>query len=401
LLDPGCTRVRERAVNVLLESPMLARRSFLATAAAFAAAGAAKAQVPSSPIVAKFTLQDGRILIDTLIDGHGPYPFAVDTGAVVSGLQDELAKTLGLKKLRDVQLNGGKAFPLYAVGEMVLGGAIRQQDAAMFGLDMKLRGAVGLLAAGMVTAFDSEIDFERLEWRVHPAGQPERPGFTAIDSAIRQDEGANGSRRISLKAVLDGRPLKLLVDTGSPRAVTVNPEIAKRMGLSDEARPFAPVGMAGIDGPAPGPGRTVRAERLEVGPLVFEAPLVSMRPRGKAMEGFDGIIGLPALQRMNLSVDAVGGALWVQKNNRPYGAENYNRAGLWLDAEKGGARVAVVGTGSPAAAAGLKVGDGIVVEREFGALLRPLGGPAGSQVTLLVKEPKGERSVTLTLADYL
>ncbi len=106
---------------------------------ALLAGGTASAR--SGPVVARFRLENGRVLIDALLNGKGPFPFIIDTGAEVSCVMETTAKAVGLRKLRDVKLKG-ESFPLYAADEMVLGGAVRQTDVALAGL-WRLGGPVG------------------------------------------------------------------------------------------------------------------------------------------------------------------------------------------------------------------------------------------------------------------
>jgi hypothetical protein len=356
-------------------------------------AGGAFAQ--GGAIVAPIRLADRRVLIDALINGQGPYPFAIDTGAVVSGVEEAIALELGLPVVRKVKL-AKREFDLFKVSELVLGGAVRQENAALFGLKLNLCGASGLIAAGMVTTFDSTLDFERLQWRVYPGGLTERPGYHQLKSWIRQDAGANGSKRIGIEAVLDGIPLKLVVDTGAPKTLILERDVGKRLGYWNDSRPYAPVASRRIDGLAPNPSRAMRGGLLEVGDIRFEAPIVTVEDRKPIQQGYDGIIGLPVLESMNLSVDARGGALWVKSNGRPVWREPISRTGLWIDQAPGGVKLSVVGVGSPAAAAGLKVGDRI----SGGTFSDILGLLSADQapITLIVE---GRGAVTFTPADYI
>ncbi|RYF90811.1 MAG: hypothetical protein EON95_16240, partial [Caulobacteraceae bacterium] len=287
---------------------MLDRRSLILALAASPLAGTAPAQ--GGAVVAPIRLADERVLIDALINGQGPFPFAIDTGAVVSGVEEELALKLGLPLVRKVRLMK-REFDLFKVAELTLGGAVRQPDAALFGLKGNLRGATGLIAAGMMTSLDSTLDFERQEWRVYPAGLTERPGYERLNSWIRLDRGANGSERIGVEVTLDGKPLKLVVDTGLPRTMVLERDVGRRLGYWDESRPYSPVPWNGIGGLAPKPSRAMRGGLLQVGSVRFEAPVVTVQDMAPIQQGYDGIIGLPVLERMNLSVDSRGGALWI------------------------------------------------------------------------------------------
>lgn len=365
---------------------------------ALLAGGPAFAQ--SGPVVAKFRVESNRVLIDATLNGKGPFPFIMDTGAVVSGVLETVAKDVGLKKIRDVKLKG-EGFPLYGADEMILGGAVRQTDVALAGL-WRLGGGTGLLASGLVTALDSDLDFDVGEWRVYPQGAGERTGFTAVKSSLPDHPGANGSRRIQGEAQYGEEALTLLWDTGGPWPLKLDFDVAERLGLWDDDQPWSPIPVIGITGTEPTPARLVRAKRpIRVGPLTFENQLVSLGSpeQKKASWGSDedGLLGLPILQRMNIAIDAKARRVLVNSSGLPAPHLRYNRSGLWLTNSKGGpVTVGQVGRGSPGEAAGLKPGDRL--EGVFGDLLKALNGPAGATAALKVA---GRGEVTLALADYL
>jgi serine protease Do len=359
--------------------------------------GSAAAQV--RPVVARFRIEGRRVLIDALLNGKGPFPFILDTGAVVSGVLEKTAKEIGLRKIRDVKLKGDQ-FPLYAADEMILGGAVRQTDVALAGL-WRLGGGVGLLAAGLVTAFDSDLDFDHGEWRVYPQGAGERAGFAAIPSALRDNPGANGSRRIEGKAHYGETVLSLLWDTGAPWPLKVNHAAARRLGLWNDDRPWVPIPVTGITGTEAAPGRLVRAAQpIRIGPLSFDNQLISLgapsHPASSWGSQEDGLLGLPIIQRMNIAVDSRAGRILVKASGLPDPKPTYGYSGVWLDRAPGGATIGQVGRGSPGEAAGLKAGDR--VSGDWPDLLRSLGGPLGGEATLNLV---GRGPVVFALADYL
>lgn len=373
------------------------RTLMIAIAASPLAAGLApgRARAQTGPIIAPIRLAEGRVLIDVQLNGQGPFPFAIDTGAVISGVEEPLAVKLGLPLIRKVRL-AKRQFDLFKVSDLVLGGAMRQQDAALFGLKLDLQGAHGLIAAGIVTSFDSTLDFAALEWRVYPDGGADRTGYSRLTSWIRQDPGANGSRRIGVEVMLDGAPLKLVVDTGAPKSLILERDVGRRLGYWDDSRPFAPMPTSRIDGLAPRPARSLRGGLLQIGDTRFEAPIVTVEDRKPIQGGFDGILGLPILETMNLAVDRQAGALWVKANGRSVRRERLSRTGLWIDEDSRGVKIAVVGVGSPAEAAGLKAGDRLSGGsfRDILRLLRADQAPITVQV-------EGRGSVTLIPADYI
>lgn len=379
---------------------MLDRRQTLALLAAlFGAQATNSALAAGAPIRAKIRLQGRRVVMDATLNGRGPYTFIIDTGATISGLRPDLPGQLGLRKLRDVRLNQGKVFPLYAVDEVVFGGAVRQPDVSLAGLTDVRIDADGLLAAGLLTTFDSELDFEAGEWRVLPNGQFDRAGYARLPSDLHQSSAIGGSSRIVADVTLDGKPLRPLLDTGAPMAMYMENRLGRQLGLWNDETPYAPVRSRGIAGPTKNLSRLVRARQLKVGAEIYEDVLVVVHAPQELISG--SLLGLPILQTLNLSFDRGDNALWVRRNGLPVPATPYARSGLWVDLEGSEVRVTEVGAGSPAAKAGVQAGDVVRGARSVREAVAMTGGPAGREVTLPLTRKGQPTEVRFTLSDYL
>jgi serine protease Do len=377
---------------------MLDRRLFLASALALGLPFTRAALAQTGPIVAPIRLDDRRILIETRLNGKGPFQFAIDTGAELNGVREAVARQTGLRKVRDVKLNGGKVFSLYSADEMLLGGTVRQAEVGLFGLPGERLGADGLVAAGLLTTFDSELDLERGQWRVWPAGSPDRTGFTRLESSLREPDLPGLSRRIFAEVDLGGERLKPLLDTGSPVTMALDYTVGKRLGLWSDSRPYSPFRGTGPTGPAKSLSRLVRGPSIQIGPAGYEAPLVAIRP--KDADGPDAIVGLPLLRTLDLSIDHANRAVWVRRNSLAPARRAYGGSGLWLDDTGRGVTVADVGTGSPAAKAGVRVGD-LVEGLDLRAAIDRIGGPYGRTVSLTLRRDGQSIPVSFVLADYL
>jgi serine protease Do len=380
----------------------------LGSGAVILAAGPGRAA--TDPLVAKIMLEDERLWLAASVNGSDPLLFVIDTGAGGNFIRPEQVDRLKLQRLggsRVVGLGKNQADTgIVRAKTVVLGGAARQDDMMFDTYDFG-RGipadAAGLFAAGLVTAHDCELDFDTGTWRVWPGGGAVRDGFVAVPSAITRPDRTGGSEKIYVTAQIDGRPYRLLLDTGAPRGVLLFPVGAARSRMF-EGRPFAPVHISGFGGRSARLARMVRAERLELGPLQLERPLVTVMDPGEATHGWnaDGIMGLPNIMLLNLLTDVRASRLWVRRNHQPVPPERYGGSGLWIDRDaRGAVTVSSVGTGSPAAAAGIAVGDRIVDPPGFADALRRINGPRGSAIMLGIDRGGTRMEKRLTPADYL
>lgn len=88
--------------------------------------------------------------------------------------------------------------------------------------------AVGSLAAGILTSYDTDRDFDAGEVRVYPDGRGPREGFTQIPSKVEHRGPVGGSAYIFADAVLDGQTFRFVIDTGAPRGLTLFADAARR-----------------------------------------------------------------------------------------------------------------------------------------------------------------------------
>jgi hypothetical protein len=260
------------------------------------------------------TLTDTRVLVDCTIAGHGPFHFVLDTGGTIGLIDTKLVETLKLRKLgpSTLALRGArKPYPIYEATEVVFGGQLRQPSAAFAGVDnFNFRdGAVGSLAAGMLTAIDGELDFASREWRVHRGALPDRTGWTRYDKAIVSYGNSNGSSFLLADAMLGGKSFRFGLDTGWTGAMQIYRRTAEAAGLWDAPRwsPAAPGGKA----------RVVRAPQLGFAGTVIEGVIVTILEHPE-WELFDaGIIGLPILRRFNMATASAEKALYLKSNRLP------------------------------------------------------------------------------------
>jgi Aspartyl protease len=352
------------------------------------------------PIEARMVVEDGRLWVGAQI-GDKALRFVVDTGAAGNFIRPEIAKSLGLTNISvggTVSGVGGKSSVVGNVEakNVVIGGVVRQPRMQFSTYNVRIGGddSAGLLAAGLVTAYDSDLLLgdTMATWRIWLDGRTAVPEGKLLEGAmIRKKSEREASERIVVTAMIDGKPYRLMVDTGAPRSLLLFAKATARSGLWD-ASAWAPQRLRGFGGAADRLARITRATRLDFGPLALKRPFVTLTDPGQAAFGdLDGLIGLPIITLFDWSIDADKNRIWLKRNVRKAGADFYGRSGLWLKREAdGSATVEAVGAGSPAAAAGVTVGMRVP---GFLSLLPRTNGDAGSTVEIGGK--------TVTLADYL
>ncbi|WP_326524224.1 aspartyl protease family protein [Sphingomonas sp.] len=348
-------------------------------------------------LVNSITLDGDRAWIAARIGKGEPRLFVIDTGANVSLINNDLARQLQLKEIARSNLRGVggvSEFPYYDGGELTFASGLRIPAMLFAGTQARLgTDAVGALSAGLFTTYDSDLDFAKGEWRAYPDGRPDFAGLRQLKSRFSGDP-VRGDR-ILADATIGGFSGEFLVDTGAPGHIMLEGRASARSGLWSADRPYVPSEARGI-GRGAVPRRIVRVDTLKLGPMTLHRPLVGLSAPGTPSHDGDGFLGLRVLERLHLTTQVKSRTLWIAPNGRAARPDRYPMSGLWLDRKGDAITIADVGTGSPAAAAGLKIGDR-VTGAGWDDLTRKLGGPAGSEVAFDV----GTRRVVLKLADYL
>lgn len=393
----GVRGVRESLSPVPIDRVRIDRRSFLLGAAAPFAIPATARQ--SGVIEAPIQVGDHRVSIEARLNGRGPYSLVIDTGAEISGLKVEVARDLGLRPQRTVRLAGG-VFQVYAIEELVLGGVVRQSGAAFFGLDdSPALGGDGLLSAGLLTTVDSELQYEARRWRAWPSGMPAQEGYEPIAARVVAAQAEGLSSRLHGPVRMGETELDAVWDTGGPHGLSLSRAEAGRLGLMAPDRPFAPIPSRSIRGLAPIPARMVAAPPIRVGSETFNGARAVVRMDD--VHAGAAILGFPVLRGLDLTVADQGRRIGVRRNGLQPVNLPYSLSGLWVEEARGGVRVEIVGTGSPAAEAGLRSGDLITNLGSFPEALRTLRGPGGASVPVSFRREGETRTAVLALRDYL
>lgn len=355
---------------------------------------------------APIAVRDDRLWMDVAVAGKGPFPFIVDTGTFANLMRADLARQLRLPpsgRLAIMGLGGIERWPIFRASLVLLGGvdiglsefaAYEQQELAVH---PQARGALSSL---VLTTVDAELDFDRGEWRVYPDGGRPKEGYAPIPSRIAEQVRGGGSPKIGVEVEIDGRSYKLYVDTGAPGQILLWGGAPARSGLWNDQAPYVPMQARGIGG-AGARGRMVRARDARLGPIRFERPLVNLTPGGHRSGEADGLIGIQLIQQMNILTDMRARRLLAQRNRRPAPRGRYAMSGMSIEERGDRLFVADVSPQSPAAEAGLRIGDEITGEAFQPLQARLNRGRPGQTVAITYRRGGAGGTVQLALRPYL
>ncbi len=262
----------------------------------------------------------GAPIIKVMIDGQGPYRFMIDTGAFASGIRYRLGQSLKLQVAGNSRISGLgfgiEDVDIYMAREVVFAGAFKQSGVALLGLT-HIGGLIdidGLLAAGFLTSFPSQLDYESREIRIYPHHAPALEGFVTLPSYL--ETGASGSAKIVVKLTIDGMALKVGLDTGSGSELLLFPDTVRDKGLWDKYPPFRDGISTGVTGKF-SPTRLVTMPHFTSGGLTLESlPVKLMDPQtNHERNSLQGLLGSRLLRQFTMAVNGEKGVAFRRNAN--------------------------------------------------------------------------------------
>ncbi|HEY4213910.1 MAG TPA: aspartyl protease family protein [Steroidobacteraceae bacterium] len=321
-------------------------------------------RLPAGGATVPIRLINNHVVADVRINGKGPFPFIVDTGGhdIVT---PETVRKLGL-------LSQGNS-PSFGAGDKAAsngysrvatietGGAVLR-DQTVLTLDFSPPDVEGLQLGGMLG-----VEFiERFVVRIDYGAKT----MTFIDPLVFTDAQRTASgvavpfvfydHMPQISGTLDGRPVRLDIDTGSRSEVTLTAPFVSREAL----RSAYPRGVLLTDGWGVGGAShsyVIRVGSLSLGPVGTTniiAGLSSAKVGAFADEGSEGNVGSGLLKRFAVTFDYSKRMMYLNRLARPDAdTGRFDRVGLWLNQADAGLEVMDVAPDSPAAQAGLKFAD--------------------------------------------
>lgn len=376
-------------------------RRLLALAAALVLAFAPMAAAEEAHTVRFEFLADRQILFPMTINGQ-PAEAWLDSGSSATVVDAAFARKIGLV-LGDPIPARGVAGAVHGVrlarADLKIGDAvIPARRVAVMDLSeiaaVTPRPVQVILGREVFQDAVLEVDFASREIAFSP-----RQGFRppAARPLPLRPSGALKSFPIRIAGVRT----EAILDLGNSGSLLLDYGFAQRKGLLKN-RPASTQLSVGADGPRE--SLIASFDRVQVGGVTFNG-LTAVATEGLTSHA-PANVGLEILSRFKVTVDFAGGRLWLQPIpgavDLPF---RKNRAGIAVVAEPGRVRITHVAPGSPAEAAGWRVGDLIaeVDGRSAGenyagsALAQWIYGPAGRVVAVTMADGSHR---TLTLADY-
>jgi membrane-associated protease RseP (regulator of RpoE activity) len=360
-----------------------------------------------------FRLLNNHIYADAWVNGQGPLLFIVDTGGE-NILVPSTARSLGIKT-EGAMAGTGVGNKAVSVGlakvKSLKVGKADFKDQIVYVMDFIPNDVEGVDIKGMLgfTVFKRFVT--RVDYGRHEITLIEPDHFDPKDAGTPVPFVFNGDLP-EVEGTFDGIPGKFDIDTGSRASLTLTGPFAKQHGL----RAANPKGVVAVDGWGVGGSSrsyVMRGRELAIGPVKIPGVVtaLSLQEKGAfASPSYQGNIGGGVLKRFVVTFDYANHVMYLKPLPQPVDdLDTYDRAGMWINAAKGGMQVMDVTADGPAAQAGIEVGDVItrvngkpatsIPVYEFRRMLRD--EPPGTSVRFAVKRGNTTREIAVTLRDQI
>jgi predicted aspartyl protease len=358
------------------------------------------------------SVESGQVVVNVTINSQGPFPMMIDTGAVVV-VTPETASALGLDigKGGTIRGAGEGTIPVSGAGirEMRVGEAelsdlhVPVVPLPRFFTDRGIRPPLaGLLGYELLAHFALRLDYQHKTVTLTPMGNFRYSGVGERIALLF------AGKIPVISATVDGIAGRFEIDMGASNALVLQREFVDRSSISVRHPSTLRMKVGGIDGVFE--IAATRLDSLQIGNNTIERPAAELPLNGSSglpVADIDGSIGYQILRQFTITFDYARSELWLEPS-AAFGAKTIQwKTGFQaIKADGPDFRVIHVAPNTPAAGAGIKVGDVItqidgrpaasIGQAQFGDLMR---GPDGTAVHLtLIRDGKSRRA-RLTLKE--
>jgi predicted aspartyl protease len=320
-------------------------------------AARAAPDVAEDAVVAAIPFADvdapNRIYVDLSPEGSPPLPWLLDTGATGSVMTPLAARRLG------VSVRAIKDTPYRR--ETRIGRDVQfWVDTISSDTGSKTGWEYALLGGNFLREYVVELDFTARRVRFL---DPKRYGLREVGAASEQEVLVlRDSPRPIAEIAIDGKPLSVMFDTGSPWPLILSGAAAKKVGIDiDSLEPF----LEGGTTVGPMALRLLPSAEVSFGALRFANVPILVAPKGWygiLGESNDSAVGYDLISRFLVRIDYRGRRMLLRRESDQvvmmgvdYGL--VRETGAFLAPYRGGVVVAYVLPGSPAERLGLRAGD--------------------------------------------
>ncbi len=319
----------------------------------------------NAPSTIPFDVVDNRIFVDVKLNGKGPFRFIFDSGAGAI-MTPELAKGLGLK-IEGTSQSGGAGEKTVDTGntkvaEMQVGnvrlteqpfGVISFADAKYVFGTAQVDGVIG---DEVLRRFVVKIDYERNLLTFTQPSQFVYRGSGTVLSIQRP-------RLIPIvEGEIDGIAGKFGIDTGARSSLILYGPFVEGNNLRAKYQPKVE-GITGWGIGGPIRSQIARINVLKLGAVEVHSVVTRFslqRSGALTSTAMAGLVGPDVLKQFNITFDYSRQQMIFEKNKNYSTPDTFDRAGMWLGQDGKTFEVIDVIKASPAAEAGIKVGDRIL-----------------------------------------
>jgi hypothetical protein len=295
--------------------------------------------VQGATVPLRLIMQD-RATVDVMVNGRGPYVFAIETGAPIVLVTERLATALRLPA-------DNPLVDSLRIGDLVL------RDLPVARVPVFLPGVDGLLGLTAYGDLLLTVDYPALSVRFERGALAEPNGRDVLPLVEM-------GQHLGVDVEVGGHPHHAVLDTQSSAAIDCAPEVADSLRFVSGR---VPTGSASIGGQPPVPVFSARLDGdVRLGATTIERPIVGIvsPPPGFPREL---LLGARLLRHFVITLDQRNKRIRVSTPDRvippPPGLRSIGLA--LAPAPQGGVEVAAARADGAAYASGLRVGDEVLM----------------------------------------